>query len=82
MKDSVLNLYNINNTQQIINNIIEISFNICKSRFELANTIGIISEDALQNFSIADEYFQISEYENGFNHLIKAYTIIDNLLTM
>jgi len=80
MKDVVLNLLELNNTFSIIDNIIEISFSVCGSRFDLANILGIISEDGEQEYFFAEEYINNSEYEIGFNHLIKAYQIIENLI--
>jgi len=80
MKDVVLNLLELNNTFSIIDNIIEISFSVCGSRFDLANILGIISEDGEQEYFFAEEYINNSEYEIGFNHLIQAYQIIENLI--
>jgi hypothetical protein len=80
MKNNFINLLDLNNSTSIINKIVDIAFCICGSRFELANTIGINSEEALQEYSIAEEYINNSEYEIGFNHLIKAYKIIEKLL--
>ena len=80
MKDTVLNLLEINNTYSIINNIIEISFNVCESRFDLANNLGIYSEEGMQEYYIAEEYINNSEYEIGFNHLINAYKIVEKLI--
>jgi hypothetical protein len=80
MKYTVLNLLELNNTFPIINNIIEIAFSVCKSRFDLANILGIISEEGVQEYFFAEEYINNSEYEIGFNHLIKAYLIVENLI--
>jgi hypothetical protein len=80
MKYNVLNLSELNNSFIIINKILEIAFCICESRFELGNTIGISIDEALNEYLIAEEYINNFEYEIGFNHLIKAYKIIENLL--
>ena len=81
MKYTVLNLLELNNTFPIINNIIEIAFSVCKSRFDLADILGIISEEGAQEYFFAEEYINNFEYEIGFNHLIKAYLIVENLIT-
>ena len=81
MKYTVLNLSELNNTFPIINNIIEIAFSVCGSRFDLAGILGIISEEGAQEYFFAEEYINNFEYEIGFNHLIKAYLIIENLIT-
>jgi len=81
MKYTVLNLLELNNTFPIINNIIEIAFSVCESRFDLAGILGIISEEGAQEYFFAEEYINNFEYEIGFNHLIKAYLIVENLIT-
>ena len=81
MKYTVLNLSELNNTFPIINNIIEIAFSVCESRFDLAGILGIISEEGAQEYFFAEEYINNFEYEIGFNHLIKAYLIVENLIT-
>ena len=81
MKYTVLNLLELNNTFPIINNIVEIAFSVCKSRFDLADILGIISEEGAQEYFFAEEYINNFEYEIGFNHLIKAYLIVENLIT-
>ncbi len=80
MKNSVIDLKELSNTDSIINKIFEIALDICKSRIDAAIAMGKPTQTVEEEFKEGSKFIKQGEYEDGFDNLQKGFTHSDMLI--
>ena len=80
MKEAVNEIKALSNTDQIIIKIGDIILDICKSRIDALNTLGIKSQSAEERYETGFSLIKQGNFEKGFDEIQKAFIECDILL--
>ena len=80
MKEAVNEIKALSNTNQIIIKISDIILDICKSRIDALNTIGIKPQSAEKRYETGSSLIKQGNFEKGFDEIQKAFVECDILI--
>ena len=80
MKNSVIDLKELSNTDSIKNKIFEIALDICKSRIDAAVAIGKQTQTVEEEYKESGKFIEQGDYEQGFDSLQKVFAHSDMLI--
>jgi hypothetical protein len=80
MEESIEKLKVFPNTDIIITKISDIALDLCKSRIDAANAIGVKSQSAEKRYETGQSLIKEGKFEKGFNQIKKAFIESDSLI--
>ena len=80
MEESIGKLKDLSNTGSIISKIGDIALDLCKSRIDAANSIGMKSQSAEKRYETGRSLIKEGNFEKGFYHIEKAFIECDRLI--
>ena len=80
MRDVVIDLENVQGSEDVTDKIIKISLEICKSRIDAAKVLGKNTTAVESEYTVGKNLIEHGDYKSGFNQLIESFQKTNGLI--